>query len=262
MTTLEHPGVVQLNSPLLSLPREVRDMIWKRLMGGMFIHLWLDENDGKTLKGSFCWAEDENCRLRCRAWLQKKGKAKWPTIGVYGFILACAQSYAESIRYLYELNTFDTRSQEIVCRLPKLFPAHRLNAISSFTFCWTLRKPPSLSVSSRRLCIQGKLEEALRGCDRYQRHWIQTWSSLASMQGLESLRVEMNTVGRESITGVWEGSDLEIVKIIKKPGAFVVIMDDQSARRLRRLVQTPNMTMLGILEEESLARKKLLQGMD
>lgn len=82
------------------------------------------------------------------------------------------------------------------------------------------------------------------------------------MQGLESLRVEMNTVGRESITGVWEGSDLEIVKIIKKPGAFVVIMDDQSARRLRRLVQTPNMTMLGILEEESLARKKLLQGMD
>ncbi|KAG4432310.1 hypothetical protein IFR05_012217 [Cadophora sp. M221] len=229
-------------------------------MGGMFIHLWHDENEGNKLKGSFCWAEDENCRLRCRAWLQKKGKAKWPTIGVYGFIFSCAQSYTESIRYLYELNTFDTRSPEIVRRLPKFFPAHRLNAISSFTLCWTLQKPPSLSAVSRQLCIEGKIEEALKGCDRYQRNWIQTWGSIASMQGLEALRVEMNTVGRESITGVWQGLDLEIVKIIKSPHTFLVIMEDESARRLRRLVKTPNLTMLGILEEESLARKKARKG--
>ncbi|KAH7305731.1 hypothetical protein BKA65DRAFT_485907 [Rhexocercosporidium sp. MPI-PUGE-AT-0058] len=229
MANLEHPGFVQLNSPLLSLPREVRDMIWKSLMGGMIIHLWIDENDWKKLRGSCCWAEDENCRLRCQAWLQKKGKAKWPTIGVYGLILACAQS---------------------------------INVMPSLILCWTLPKPPSLSEASRRFCLQGKVEAASRGCSRYQREWIETWSSLASMQGLQSLRVEMNTVGRESITGVWEGSDLEIVKIIKRPEIFVVVMGDESAKRMRRLVRAPNMTIVGIIEEEAMARRKLLQTRD
>lgn len=257
MTTLEHPGSVQLNSPLLSLPGEVRDMVWKNLMGGMIIHLWIDEADGKKLKGSYCWAEDKNCRLRCRAWLQKKGKVKWPTIGAYGFILACAQTYTESIRYLYEMNSFDTRSPEVICRLPKLFPAHRLNAIPSLTFCWTLPKPPSLSSGSRRYCAEEKFEEAMRGCNRYQKDWIQTWKTLALMQGLDSLRIEMNTVGRESITGVWEGSDLEIIKAVKIPSTLIVVMEDESAKRLRRFVKAPNMTIVGILEEEVQIRKKL-----
>ena len=92
MATLEHPGCVQLNSALLSLPREVRDIIWRNLMGSMIIHLWIDESNGKKLRGSFCRAEDEYCRLRCRAWLQKTENAKWPTLGVYGFVLACTQT--------------------------------------------------------------------------------------------------------------------------------------------------------------------------
>ncbi|PVH74618.1 hypothetical protein DL98DRAFT_593948 [Cadophora sp. DSE1049] len=262
MTTLEHPGSVQLNSPLLSLPREVRDMVWKNLMGGMIIHLWIDENDGKKLRGSYCWAEEENCRLRCRAWLQKKGRVKWPTIGVYGLILSCSQAYTESIRHLYEMNSFDTRSPEVVCRLPRIFPTHRLNAIHSLTFCWTLPKPPSLSSASRQCCQEGKFDEATKGCNRYQREWVQIWGSLSTMQCLEFLRIEMNTVGRESITGMWEGSDLEIVKTVRKPATLLVVMEDESAKRMRRLINAPNMIIVGILEEEVQIKKHLSRQRD
>ncbi|KAK0123749.1 hypothetical protein ONS95_008756 [Cadophora gregata] len=257
MTTLEHPGSVQLHSPLLSLPREVRNMIWRHLMGGMIIHLWIDEDYGKKLRGSYCWAEDENCRLRCRAWLQKKGTIKWPTIGVWGFAMCCAQAYTESIPYLYELNAFDTRSPEVVCRLPRLISAPKINAITSFTFCWTLPKPPSLSPVSRRHCHEEKFEEAKRGCNGYQREWIQTWKCLAAMQGLDFLRIEINIVGREAVTGTWEAADFYIMTVVKIPRTLHVVVNDESARRMRSVIKAPNLTIVGILEEEVQLRRKL-----
>ena len=70
------------------------------------------------------------------------------------------------------------------------------------------------------------------------------------MEGLVFLRIEMNTVGRESVTGVWEGSDLEIMKVVQIPETVLLVMEDESARRMRRLIKAPNLTIVGILQEE------------
>ena len=96
----------------------------------------------------------------------------------------------------------------------------------------------------------------MRRCNRYQREWIQTWNSLTTMEGLVFLRIEMNTVGRESVTGVWEGSDLEIMKVVQIPETVLLVMEDESARRMRRLIKAPNLTIVGILEEEVQIKKQ------
>ena len=102
----------------------------------------------------------------------------------------------------------------------------------------------------------------MRGCNRYQREWIETWTSLTKMEGLVFLRIEMNTVGRESVTGVWEVSDLEIMRVVQIPETLLVVMEDESARRMRRLIKGPNLNIVGILEEEVQFKTRAIQLMD
>ncbi|KAL2075074.1 hypothetical protein VTL71DRAFT_16 [Oculimacula yallundae] len=250
ITKYEPIGMVQLHSPLLCLPREVRDMIWKELMTGMFIHLWIDENYGHKLKGSFCRAEKDDCRHRCRDWLEKKGDMKWPMIGVLGVLLSCVQSYTESIKFLYEGNSFDARLPEVICQLPNVWAPKNINTIRTLTLCWSLPKPPSLSNSARQFYLEGNSRKAVKGCTRYQKEWIMTWDALSKLNGLNFLRIEMNLTRREAITGVWEASDLEIMKIVTTPSVFIVITDDEKAKRLGELVRAPNLTIRGILCDE------------
>ncbi len=89
--SVERLALPQWQSPLMSLPWEVRDMIWRYLLGGMILHLWTEKHQSKHLKGSLCRARDPDCRLRCRDWLEKKGTEQWPRIGVVGYLLSCRQ---------------------------------------------------------------------------------------------------------------------------------------------------------------------------
>lgn len=75
-------------SPLLSLPREVRDVIWEYAVGDMQIHWWIED---RKLRGMVCRSEEINCQSGCRAWIQKKGEDPWPVIGVMGMLLTCKQ---------------------------------------------------------------------------------------------------------------------------------------------------------------------------
>jgi hypothetical protein len=76
-------------SPLLGLPREIRDMIWRYVVGGKQIH-WRIE--ARKLTGKVCWSENELCYSQCLAWLWK-GPGPQPVIGVMGVLLSCRQTY-------------------------------------------------------------------------------------------------------------------------------------------------------------------------
>ncbi|KAJ5046804.1 uncharacterized protein L3040_004029 [Drepanopeziza brunnea f. sp. 'multigermtubi'] len=250
----EHPPAVQWQSPLLTLPREIRDMIWRELLGGMLLHLWMEESEPDRLQGALCRASDVACRLKCRDWLEKPGVEQWPKIGVMGCLTSCLQMYAEGARYLYELNSFDTRSVEVVNHLSCSFPSERYNAIRSLTLCWTLPEAPSLPTAARELCKQAAFDEAMEQTKGHQRQWIQAWKSLAEMRSLEILRVELNIVGREDGWGVWDGqwtvADLDIVKVVEQPHRFTLMTSDQVVKRLRDRIKAPNLTIIGPSDEE------------
>jgi len=73
-------------SLLLSLPREIRDVIWEYAIGDMQIHWWTED---RKLRGMVCRSEESHCQSGCRAWIQKKGDNPWPVIGVIGMLLSC-----------------------------------------------------------------------------------------------------------------------------------------------------------------------------
>ncbi|KAK2627393.1 hypothetical protein QTJ16_003359 [Diplocarpon rosae] len=254
------PAAPQWQSPLLSLPREIREMIWKELLGGMIIHLGTDDAEPRKPKGFLCKAGDVACRLRCRDWIEKDGKQPWPSIGVVGFL------YVEGAHYLYELNEFDTRSGDMISHPARLLPAERYDSIHAFALCWTLPESPSLPTAVRELCSHSQFDEAIAQTSGQQRQWILAWKSLAEMRGLERLRIELNIVGREDGWGVWDGqwtvADLEIVRVIRRPRRFILITGDRVVERLRERIKAPNLTIRGVLEEENTTRGDVEASLD
>jgi hypothetical protein len=73
-------------SQLLSLPWEVRQMIWKEAAGGMIIHWFIED---RKLRGMRCRSGNLNCQLRCKVWLPKSKKDPWPIIGLSGLLFSC-----------------------------------------------------------------------------------------------------------------------------------------------------------------------------
>ncbi|KAK6581606.1 hypothetical protein PZA11_006297 [Diplocarpon coronariae] len=255
-TPVARPAAPQRQSPLLSLPREIRDMIWREVLGGMILHLWTDDAEPSRLRGLRCRAGDVACRLRCRAWLERPGAEQWPRIGVVGFLSSCLQMYVEGARYLYERNELDTRSGEVISQpSSRLLAAGRYDSIRAFTLCWTLPESPSLPTATRELCRQSRFDEAIAQTTGRPRRWIHAWKTLAQMRGLVRLRIELNIVGREDGWGVWDGqwtvADLEIARVVRRPRTFVLVTSDRVVERLRERIRAPNLTILGVLEEQS-----------
>ena len=94
-------------SPLLRLPWEVRNMIWKEAAGGMMIH-WSIED--RRLRGMRCRSNNPNCLLRCSDWLQKSSQTPWPTMGIIGMLLSCRQVWVKIPLVVHIIsNEIDTR---------------------------------------------------------------------------------------------------------------------------------------------------------
>jgi hypothetical protein len=69
---------------LLSLPREVRDIIWKEVLEDMVVHLWA--YDGK-FGGAKCQSNDPTCLAKCMRRLQEcNGRC-----GFMGLLSSCRQ---------------------------------------------------------------------------------------------------------------------------------------------------------------------------
>jgi hypothetical protein len=69
-------------SPLLQLPREVRDTIWEFVVGKMQVH-WCTED--RRLKGYRCRSDEKYCQQQCLSWHGQ------PRFGVMNALLSCRQ---------------------------------------------------------------------------------------------------------------------------------------------------------------------------
>ncbi len=165
----------------------------------------------------------------------------------------------EGIHYLYAMNEFDTRSEYVVRELPHFLPRVQVDAIQSLTLCWTVRRPPLLKSPIKDYCVRGDFDQALKLSIRrnqYKKRWIQAWKTLAEMNGLTHLKLELNIIGRGYGWGErddgWAASDLEIIKAVTLPQSIILVTGYQMATGLKTQVRAPNLTILGMLEEQYL----------
>lgn len=230
-------------SQLLSLPWEVRQMIWREVAGGMMIHWFIED---RKLRGMRCRAGNPNCLLRCKVWLPKSKKNPWPTIGLSGLLLSCRLMYREAIDFVYELNTFDTREQDVVAYLPRLLLPTNFHQIQSFKFCWTLHDPPSVPSGRNAYYRSRRHMNQVEKKKHYQRRvWFQVWKVIAEMENLVNLRVELDITGRTA----WSVHEFEILKTVVKPVDFRLVLPHTMARSMAGELGGPNVTVLSILDE-------------
>lgn len=63
-------------------------------------------------------------------------------IGILGWLLTCKESYSEGIDVLFATNTFHIASRELLSRMHELFPAQRLERITSAELIWEIPEAP------------------------------------------------------------------------------------------------------------------------
>jgi hypothetical protein len=77
----ERIGIASV-SPLLRLPREVRDIIWEFVFGKMQVH-WCTED--RRLKGYRCRSDEKHCQQQCLSWHGQ------PKFEIMNALLSCRQ---------------------------------------------------------------------------------------------------------------------------------------------------------------------------
>ncbi|KAF2110177.1 hypothetical protein BDV96DRAFT_651323 [Lophiotrema nucula] len=175
------------------LPVELREMIWEYCMGGHLIHMFWQDRD--TLLGFVCDKQNKCPSL----WHQENRphELRWDTVhlmkeselnqekGFMDLLLTCQAVYIEASNTLYKANTFD------------------------FTDHWPNTKYLQWNLPLTALNTLSHIAIACHGVSRHSNHsdfisWKKMWETLALMQGLRTLRVEMVTgtkhTTRESLT--------------------------------------------------------------
>ncbi|PMD41087.1 hypothetical protein L207DRAFT_581539 [Hyaloscypha variabilis F] len=190
-------------SPLLGLPREIRDMIWRYVVGGKQIH-WRIE--ARKLTGKVCWSENELCYSQCLAWLWK-GPGPQPVIGVMGVLLSCRQTYSETIELVHSQNTFDTTQADVIAFLPRLLLPESFNAIRNIQLLLSVWMPPSYPQNYDPSMPLEKLEKAKKNEHYYRKIWNAIWKNFTEMESLVNVRVEINVPWR--LQYLWEAKEFD-----------------------------------------------------
>ncbi|KAF5875836.1 uncharacterized protein Bfra_002232 [Botrytis fragariae] len=112
----------QDGSSLCSLPREVRDIIWKEIMGGYLIHfIWL--NAYRRFDIFRCKGVNGKCiGPACQEIKKGKGvKDHWGNVELLGHLLVCRKMYEEMLPLLYGKNYFQFIHISNRCRNVKVW---------------------------------------------------------------------------------------------------------------------------------------------
>lgn len=172
----------QKDSWLFDLPPELRNQIWKACLGGLKLHFELQMN-----------------LLRQSTWGPSGERRK---NGLLSLPLTCRRTYLETISILYGYNTIQLRTPNCVMYLNRLLLPQRINEIRTLHLHWYVAAPPSADTVE------------------YQ-DWRKAWRSIASMEGLAHLRVELDTVSqRQHQWSCEESRLLEDVKLVTRPQKF------------------------------------------
>ncbi|KUJ23372.1 uncharacterized protein LY89DRAFT_180516 [Mollisia scopiformis] len=237
---------------LLALPREVRDEIWRHVIGEPKVHAWISAVDSsRGLEGARCGEVCQHCSWHSVGYsTASTDKASDPTFGVMGCLLSCAQTYSEAIKLLYSMPSFDFANGSKIAYLPRVLLQQRINLIRTLNVTWRLEDPPSLPSPPRRSSDPDKMEKAKQKNHHYRETWVAVWQNLAAMEGLVDLKVELKIGSRKrrhirhTRSHLWNASDLEIAKTVTRPRNFQLILPAELENRVREDVTAPNLRLV------------------
>ncbi|PVH98029.1 hypothetical protein DM02DRAFT_616061 [Periconia macrospinosa] len=192
----------QSGSRLLSLPLELREMIWRKAVGDNTFHIVLKKNklghlrckaprtidcplgfNGRTLSRACCWGMVDSANI----WQPKAGSSSKHSDGdILPLLQSCRQIYSEAIQYLYTTNCFSFYDLDCLryfscTTLPSRFSLIRTIDIS-WCLTWPIYDPVAQSFLLTSPALYPPHDEA---------SWEETWRVIASMQNLNFIRVSL-----------------------------------------------------------------------
>lgn len=187
----------QSQSHLLSLPLELREMIYKYVLGDTVLHIVHKERklghlrckavgakecplpyrDGGPIRES-CWGNVDSGNIMT---------GQVTTDGdIIPFLRTCRQIYSEAICLLYSTNLFSFADPNCIRHLSATILPSRLNSIKSISidwyFYWHIYDDFTQQMFSERF-LYPPHDEAT---------WEDMWRIIASMKGLKSLKIELS----------------------------------------------------------------------
>lgn len=245
-------------SQLLSLPKEIREMIFNHVMGGMRICLSLSESERKLI--AWCHAYYEECtgfQPYAICDFTSIGRRK---LGLFGLLLSCRMvyvnfnfsniyhadvmtSYSEVVGLLYTQNSFDVLELDVLRFLPQLLLRENLDSIRSLEFTWLLKNPPMSFSAPSQLT-----ERARRKTNYYREYWLAVWRNLSEMKGLEELTVKLHIFPpyyeRWVPTRSFVAFELEIVRMVTRPKRFELWLQSDLAEVAALVLQGGNLIVM------------------
>lgn len=233
---ISHLATKEQDALLLSrLPPELRRMIWKTYIGTHAVHVY---PGGGTVRAEECLKLDGDAEYGAHFDLCSREKIRCDYVSL---LLTCKKmyisclvylrpfadrhiSYFECIHLLYGETLFDfSHGAYSLVLLPYRLPATNLALISRVNLTWEVYHPL-------------RLEKKKKDYKRQEVLWVGIWKSLAAMEGLKWLRVELKlALGWEA--SLWtdlEWTLWEDVKKVTRPSHFELILPFPAASSTRQ----------------------------
>ncbi|KAF2471249.1 uncharacterized protein BDR25DRAFT_303317 [Lindgomyces ingoldianus] len=191
----------QSQSRLLRLPLELREMIYRYVLGDSTMHMILKEQrlghlrckapsavecplgyNGLTLSRECCWGTVDSANI----WAPMSGVME-PTDGnILPLLRSCRQVYSESIQFLYSTNTFSFSDLDCLRYFSCTTLPHRFDLIQTIDLEWCMSWPIYDPIAQQLLLNNPALyppnDEAT---------WEETWRIIANMPNLSFIRVSL-----------------------------------------------------------------------
>ncbi|KAH7357308.1 hypothetical protein BKA65DRAFT_451501 [Rhexocercosporidium sp. MPI-PUGE-AT-0058] len=149
----------QNRSLLFMLPLELREQIWKDVLGGYVFHINYSAKN-RRMTHTRCKAVDHRiCRYACFP-LQPAVPDRWGLLSLLALPKSCRRLYRETIHMLYSQNIFIFHTHVNILKLFPTIPAPRIHQIKSIS--WT-RRPHASANDMRRDLVPIDLTEILDG---------------------------------------------------------------------------------------------------
>ncbi|KAF2640452.1 hypothetical protein P280DRAFT_319428 [Massarina eburnea CBS 473.64] len=192
----------QTRSHLMRLPLELRQMIYRAVLGDSTMHMVLKENklghlrcrapsaiecplgfNGRTLSRECCWGTVDSANI----WMSMTGDAAENTDGgIVGMLRSCRQVYSEAIDYLYSTNCFSFSDLDCLRYFSSTILPQRFALIRTLDIEWCLTWPIYDPIAQSLLLTTPAL---------YPPHdeatWEETWRIVAEMPNLRFIRVSL-----------------------------------------------------------------------
>ncbi|KAF1962092.1 hypothetical protein CC80DRAFT_588706 [Byssothecium circinans] len=202
------------------LPLEIRKIVYEYVMGEETIHLTLGAKrrfahfkcprDGAVIDADSdargMGGVEEDCGCRILVGGAQSGRLS----GACSRILrTCRRMYREAVPHLYTPHTFSLLHITHLLYLPSRIPQPRLNTIRTLRLRWAIRALPYFRRGmSNRLAYP---EDTA--------NWEKAWGILASMRGLQDLRVVIVDSSRDSIwEAQWLGLEEKLLESVRRVG--------------------------------------------